>query len=156
MDDAAADQKAEASRLREDALPPPRDTPLADSLAPPRTLDDYKRVGAEMLAAGVPLVACDTLTVGLTLFPNDVRLRQLLALALAQRYNLDNRDQGAQDPSDPCGQPPRHEALPREAFRAAAVQSIQLERGVRFLRQVERLRRLVVGRQGVAGAQHRR
>ncbi len=50
----------------------------------PRTLDEYRRRGEEQLEAGAPLVAYDTLADGLKQFPADVRLRQLLALALVR------------------------------------------------------------------------
>lgn len=50
----------------------------------PRTLDDYRRLGQEHLEAGAPLLAYDALADGLAQFPDDVRLRQLLGLALAR------------------------------------------------------------------------
>jgi class 3 adenylate cyclase len=43
-----------------------------------------RREGERLLAAGCPILAYDSLVEGLTEFPDDIRLRQLLALALAR------------------------------------------------------------------------
>jgi class 3 adenylate cyclase len=48
------------------------------------TLEHYQDSGATLLKQGVPLLAYDVLAEGLRQFPGDVRLRQLLALALAR------------------------------------------------------------------------
>lgn len=50
----------------------------------PRELAEYLRLGQDLLEGGSPLVAYDTLAEGVAAFPNDVRLRQLLALALVR------------------------------------------------------------------------
>jgi len=47
-------------------------------------VDEWRRDGERLLAAGAPIAAYDTLAEGLAAFPGDVRLRQLLALALAR------------------------------------------------------------------------
>jgi class 3 adenylate cyclase len=44
----------------------------------------YRRLGEKVLKLGEPLLAYDVLTEGLKMSPSDVRLRQLLALALAR------------------------------------------------------------------------
>jgi class 3 adenylate cyclase len=48
------------------------------------TADDWRRDGERLLSQGAPILAYDTLAEGLAAFPGDVRLRQLLALALAR------------------------------------------------------------------------
>ena len=67
----------------EDPLPF-KDPTLAVNDDSPQTLDDFRRRGADQLAAGEPLAACDLLADALARFPGDVRLRQLLGLALAR------------------------------------------------------------------------
>jgi class 3 adenylate cyclase len=58
---------------------------LPDSSSTPfASLDDWRKQGERLLASGAPIMAYDTLAEGLTKFPGDVRLRQLLALALAR------------------------------------------------------------------------
>src|SRR5688572_6216052 len=58
---------------------------LPDSSSiPPASLDDWRKQGERLLASGAPIMAYDTLAEGLTKFPGDARLRQLLALALAR------------------------------------------------------------------------
>lgn len=51
---------------------------------PPRTADDWRDTAQRLLKSGDTLVAYDTLAEGLRAFPEDVRLRQLMALALAR------------------------------------------------------------------------
>ena len=51
---------------------------------PPDTAADWAQRGERQLAAGAPLLAYDTLAEGLAAYPGHVRLRQLLALALAR------------------------------------------------------------------------
>jgi hypothetical protein len=46
--------------------------------------EDWRREGSDLLAAGAPIVAYDRLAQALAAYPGDVRLRQLLALALAR------------------------------------------------------------------------
>ena len=48
------------------------------------TVEEWRHEGEGLLRAGAPIVAYDRLAEGLLLFPGDVRLRQLLALALAR------------------------------------------------------------------------
>ena len=48
------------------------------------TAESYCQTGEQLLKTGAPLVAYDTLAEGLQQHPTDVRLRQLLALALAR------------------------------------------------------------------------
>ena len=48
------------------------------------TADDWRRQGERLLSQGAPILAYDTLADGLAAFPGDVRLRQLLGLALAR------------------------------------------------------------------------
>src|SRR5216684_2014522 len=48
------------------------------------TLEACRRLGQRILKLGEPLLAYDVLTEGLMISPADVRLRQLLALALAR------------------------------------------------------------------------
>jgi class 3 adenylate cyclase/tetratricopeptide (TPR) repeat protein len=50
----------------------------------PRTPDIYRVLGDSILQLGEPLMAYDVLTEGLKYWPNDLRLQQLLALALAR------------------------------------------------------------------------
>ena len=52
-----------------------------DLSASPRT---HQSLGEKVLRLGEPLVAYDVMTRGLELWPGDVRLRQLQALALAR------------------------------------------------------------------------
>ena len=69
--------------MGEDSLPL-EDATLAVTDDAPQTLEDFRRQGADQLAAGEPLAACDLLADGLARYPGDVRLRQLLGLALAR------------------------------------------------------------------------
>ena len=55
---------------------------LSDTL--PATAQEWAQRGQQLLRAGAPIVAYDTLADGLEAFPGDSRLRQLLALALAR------------------------------------------------------------------------
>jgi class 3 adenylate cyclase len=48
------------------------------------SVQEYRRDGEELLRKGAPLPAYDILSEGLRHFPGDVRLRQLMALALAR------------------------------------------------------------------------
>ena len=48
------------------------------------TAEDCRREGERLLSQGAPILAYDRLAVGLEACPGDVRLRQLLALALAR------------------------------------------------------------------------
>ena len=48
------------------------------------TTDDCRREGERLLSQGAPILAYDRLAIGLAASPGDVRLRQLLALALAR------------------------------------------------------------------------
>ncbi|HEX5474626.1 MAG TPA: adenylate/guanylate cyclase domain-containing protein [Vicinamibacterales bacterium] len=56
----------------------------APSSIVPQTAADYQRLGADLLESGEPIGACDRLSEGLARFPDDRRLRQLLALGLAR------------------------------------------------------------------------
>src|SRR5215218_5687638 len=58
--------------------------PADRSATPPVSVEEWRRNGEELLRAGAPIVAYDTLAAGLEAFPGDARLRQLLALALAR------------------------------------------------------------------------
>jgi len=49
-----------------------------------RAPEVYRSLGERILAQGEPLLAFDVVTEGLSIFPNDVRLRQLQGLALAR------------------------------------------------------------------------
>jgi Tetratricopeptide Repeats-Sensor/Adenylate and Guanylate cyclase catalytic domain len=48
------------------------------------TADDWRQQGERLLSQGAPILAYDTLADGLAAFPGDIRLRQLLGLALAR------------------------------------------------------------------------
>ncbi|MEO1182749.1 MAG: TRAFs-binding domain-containing protein, partial [Cyanobacteria bacterium J06636_28] len=75
-----------------DALKEPSDLNLTTLLTlqretirlKPRTPEVYRALGESILQLGEPLVAYDVLAEGLKHWPTDLRLRQLLALALAR------------------------------------------------------------------------
>jgi class 3 adenylate cyclase len=50
----------------------------------PTNLDEFRLAATSFLEKGEPLIAYDTISEGLLRFPGDVRLRQMLALALAR------------------------------------------------------------------------
>lgn len=59
-------------------------TPIEEVRRRADSVAEYRRDGEELLRKGAPLPAYDILSEGLRHFPGDVRLRQLMALALAR------------------------------------------------------------------------
>jgi class 3 adenylate cyclase/tetratricopeptide (TPR) repeat protein len=70
--------------FRERTVLNPPDSPAPLQPAPPSSPAEWSRTAERLLESGAPLAAYDALVDALSRFPSDVRLRQLLALALAR------------------------------------------------------------------------